>query len=404
MPLSQLRIPRAVQLVIDDGGMREGLRAVGPEDRFGIPLARNLEAEDYRTLARIARRADTCIQLAMILCYWDKANVCARYPTTQWMGADWDNSGVAGSWIDEAAAVFADNPDRLEFVMHGVGHDYWTDGQPHIGEWCDRDSGEPWPYDALQGHIDCFRAILRQTGLRQALAYEAPRSFVPCYFQYCLRDGDSRSTGYLMAQNGVRYASTPFHGGLHTRDGDRPQADGVFDSGVLLLERDNTEVKWNDIATVPPRLPRTSICGMHWGNFLAHDSSGNDEVADRWVEYLEGIDAEPGLMLARSTPHCWSQYVAHRWGRIEANGSMARIDLSGVPEEARRGNYLGCVTVEWPLPAGLHLCEVRGDAFEAAYGEEKHGLARVDLKPRDADGGIVEAVFDVEPARWVVVK
>ena len=337
------RIPRSVLVVIDDCGMRDAIGEVGPGGRFETVINRPLGAADYETLARIGREAGTRLQLAMILCYWDCEGVCAKAPTTTWMGADWKPE-TSRAWMEASAQVFADNPLHLEFAMHGVGHDYWIDGGPHVGEWADRETGKPWPREDLQRHIDCFMEIVAQTGLADRVPYRVPESFVPCYFRYYLDDGNPASTGHLMAENSIRYASTPFGGGLHMPSGEKPEADGVFDSGILLLDRDNTDVRWNQEATVPPRLPRTSICGMHWGNFLSADPEGNAEVADRWIAYLKGCRSRAGVDAG-----------ARRGALLVAVGG-AYVRAGGAGGRRDGGRFVGCARagVERGLRGGVH--------------------------------------------------
>ena len=108
-------------------------------------------APDYETIADIGEAVGMCPQTAVELCDWDRDNVCARYPTTQWLGADWDNSSVYGPWVDDVVRVYVERSDHIELTIHGLGHDYWIDGEPLPGEWVDHRTGKPW--NDLQGHV-----------------------------------------------------------------------------------------------------------------------------------------------------------------------------------------------------------------------------------------------------------
>jgi len=81
-----------VQLVIDDVGRRVGIKARGPVYRRPPVIERLMTAEDYDTIANIGEASGMRPQTAMELWEWDRGNVCARYPTTQWMGSAGDNS------------------------------------------------------------------------------------------------------------------------------------------------------------------------------------------------------------------------------------------------------------------------------------------------------------------------
>lgn len=387
---SRPTIPRAVQLVIDDVGRRMGIKARGPMYRRPPVIDRITTVEDYAAIASIGEACGMCPQTAMELCDWDRDNVCAKYPTTQWMGSAWDNSEVYGPWVEEVCQLYAERADHIELTMHGVGHDYWTDGEPHPGEWVNAETGEPWGNG--QDHVDCFRAIMEQHDLHQRLPTPFPESFVACYFQYCLRDGDPTSTGALMVRNGVVYASNPFKPDWRTFD--YPHAeDGVFDSGLLLLARDNMDVGHSEVATIPARLPRTSICGMHWGNMVDHDVANNDRGAARWIDYLKSIDKADGLMLARNTEQCWSQWVFHTYAELRQDGDHWLIDLSRVPDRAWDGGYVKTMTLEIPLDAGDHIASFESGAFRVVGYGERYGAARVELKPLSREG---------DPVSWTV--
>jgi len=394
----ELHIPRSILVVIDDGGMLDRIGEVGPGRRFPTIVNRPLGAADYETLARIGHATGTRLQVAMILCYWDCDGVCAKVPSTTWLGAAWKPQADR-AWMESCAQVFIDHPEAIEFAMHGVGHDYFIDGVPHIGEWCDRVSGEPWPIADLQRHMDCFMEIVAQTGIPGRVPYRVPESFVPCYFQCLFEEGNPLSTGHLVAANGMRYVSTPYGSGLHTPSDPMPPRDGFFDSGLLVLERDHTDVRWNDEATVPPRLPCTSICGMHWGNFLSTDPAGNAAVAERWIAYLHGIDTAPGLMLAPTAEHCWSQWVAHTYARTRRDGEgVTVVDLSNVPERAWSRHYLQAFTLTATLPAGQRLVGIDSAAFDLVGIREVHGQTRLTVQPRGRHGGTLRPILSTTPA------
>lgn len=392
--LTQPCLPRACQLVIDDVGRREAIKARGPTYRRPPVIDRTMEPADYAQLADIGEGAGMRPQAAMELCDFDRENVCARYPTTQWEGANWDNSRLNGPWQEEVMRLFVERGDHLELTVHGVGHDYWIDGEPRPGEWADLETGKPWP-DA-DDHAECFAAILRQYGMDKELPGGFPESFVACYFQYHLEDGDPRSTGATLARRGVRYASNPWNPRLKETV-PKPDVGGAFDSGLLLIERDNMGCGHSEVARVPDRPPETSIIGMHWGNMLAHEIAGNAKVAERWVEYLKAVDRAPGLILARDTRLCWSQWVYRTWGRVATDGPETVIDLSGVPARAFDEGFAQEFVLQVPLAAGDHVSSFRSDAFEAIGYDTRPGEARLTLRPTSRTGGAVAWEFGPTP-------
>ena len=68
-------------------------------------------------------------QCAMVLCEWDRENVCAQVPTATQAGAAWDNSHRIGDWASESRDVFVQRAANIELAMHGVGHEHWEDGE-----------------------------------------------------------------------------------------------------------------------------------------------------------------------------------------------------------------------------------------------------------------------------------
>ncbi|MBT4817529.1 MAG: hypothetical protein HON70_17630 [Lentisphaerae bacterium] len=379
-------IPKAVQLVIDDVGRREGIKARGSMYRRPPVIDRQTVLRDYETIADIGAVVGMSPQTAVELCDWDRDNVCAHYPTTQWQGEGWDNSAVYGDWVGGVCRLYTERADDIEFTVHGVAHDYWIDGEPFPGEWVDSRDGEPWP-DA-EDHLACFKAIMAQHGLDRDLPTPFPESFVACYFQYCLRDGDPRSTGALMARHGVRYASNPFREPWREHS-PASAGDGVFDSGLLLLERHMVGVNHAQVATVPDRLPNTSICGMHWGNMLAAEVADNDAVAERWIAYLREIDAASGLVLARNSEHCWSQWVYHSFAEVSESERGCSIDLKGIPERAWDEGFARAFTLCLPDRSLGSMREIVSEAFDVSGVEGRPGEVRLTLAPRNQVGGTV---------------
>jgi hypothetical protein len=282
-------IPRPVQLVIDDVGWREGwnLSETGGPYRAGVD--RLLGPEDYAAVADIGEVLGIRPQCAMVLCEWDKENVCARYPTTTHPGRAWDNSRRVGEWADAAARIFRDRAAYIEFAMHGVGHEHWEEGVRTRAEWFGLNPAQRWPRAVLEGHLECFRQILAQYRLDRAHGISFPPSFVPCAFRYYWDNADPDSTGALMKATGVRFCSTPFSCCCFA-GGPPERPDGGFDHGLIVLDRGNSGVPWDVYSTVPKTLPATSICGVHWPNVLMPDPTRNRESVGMWVEYLRQVE------------------------------------------------------------------------------------------------------------------
>ena len=352
--LATVSIPRPVQFVLDDVGWREGWDVSSQGGPFRAGVDRLLGPEDYDAVADIGEKLGIRPLCAMILCEWDKENVCAAYPTTTREGRAWDNSGRVGQWADRAARIFVDRAAHVEFGLHGVGHEHWDDGRRTRAEWYGGERNTRWPREVLRGHLECFRRILAQYDLDPAHGMSLPRAFVPCAFAYYWDDADPESTGALMRSAGVRYCSTPFvcctfAGGSP----DRP--DGGFDNGLIVLDRGRDAVSWDQFAGRPEPWPTTSICGVHWPNVLAPDPADNGDAIKPWIEYLERIDRRAGWMLGRNMAETCSQWLYHSYATIAARDGGIDLDASGVPAVAWENALAESPIVQFPASQGQHV-------------------------------------------------
>ena len=391
MTVSSMTIPRPVQLVIDDVGWREGwdLSARGGPYRSGV--SRLLGPADYHAVADVGRELAIRPQCAMVLCEWDRENVCAQYPTTTQQGAAWDNASRSGPWADEAAAVFVERAGHIEFAMHGVGHEHWENGERTRAEWFGRDPSEIWDSGVLRGHLACFRRILEQVGLDADSGMAFPPSFVPCGFRYYWDNDSPDSTGALMRSAGVRFCSTPYSACCFA-SGPPEKPDGGFDHRLIVLDRGHSGVPWNTYAAVPQELPTTSICGVHWPNLLMEVPEANTEAVAAWVAYLRQIEALDGWMLAKNMGETCSQWLHHSYATLRVRGGSAELDTAAIPSEAKLSKLVGNPIVKVPLGEGEHVAAVRSADCRAVACWESAGWAlivlRLDRPPR--------ASFEVE--------
>ena len=128
--------------------------------------------------ADLGQRLDIRPTAALVLCEWDRENVCARQPTSTMAGAAWDNSARRGDWSEAAAQCFVERAAHLELALHGVGHEHWDEGVMTRAEWYGRPASK-WAWSDLLGHLDVYRAILDQHGLGPAAGHSFPQHFIP---------------------------------------------------------------------------------------------------------------------------------------------------------------------------------------------------------------------------------
>lgn len=323
----QATLPLALQIVIDDVGWwcGEDTHAANGPYRSGNP--RPHLPTDYQAIVDLGRRLNMRPQAAIILGEWDRTNFLRDLPSSQWQGAAWDNSQWVGPWLDEAAEIITGNPDHFELTLHGVGHEYWTDGVMSRAEWHDRE-GQMRPREQVERHLDAFAELLAQNGLGAF-----PESFVPAAFLH--RFGSEAGLASLLAPRGIKYFSTPY-GGMF-RDRDTEEVDFGVDHGVLTLDRGRDLNNWNVVAPEVAGDVEGAIVGMHWPNVLHPDAARNGEVVERWVQVLEPYHRRPDRILGRDTAEAFSQLVYHRWGSLTVEGNTVQVDLRRVAALAAPG-------------------------------------------------------------------
>ena len=248
----QVTIPRAVQLVIDDVGWREGWRLDGEGGPFRAGVDRLLEPADYQAIADLGKAVGMRPTAAMILREWDVHNRCAGVPTCTPEGAGWDNTHRVGPWMQAAADIFRQEAAHLELALHGVGHEHWSEGVMTRAEYYGRQPATKWPWSELQAHLNLFRELLDDHGLGPADGHRFPINFVPCAFCYLWDEADPQDTGALITGAGVQFCSTPFAG---LSGSPTPLAiDGGVNHGLLLLDRGSNGVPWYAYDQVPEQI------------------------------------------------------------------------------------------------------------------------------------------------------
>ncbi|MBI5725057.1 MAG: hypothetical protein HZA50_13940 [Planctomycetes bacterium] len=397
---ADITIPRPVHVVLDDVGWREGgnLSDTGGPYRAGVD--RIFDEADYLAVVELGERLNIRPQCAMILCEWDRQNVCAQYPTTTPAGAKWDNSARVGDWAFRARDVFINRAANIEFALHGVGHEHWDNGVVSRAEWHGR-GGRRWPREVLDAHIECYRKILAQYGLDPASGMSFPPAFVPCAYAYYWDDADPQSTGALMETAGVRYASLVFKGFCTFAGGPPEKPDGGFDHGLLVLDRDNT-VAWQAFASVPESMPATSICGLHWPNLLMPDPARNNESVAMWTEYLSRVASQDDLMLAANTAEAWSQWVYRNFASIRRENGRWILDATRLP--ARALPFAESPILKIRLPAGAHVAAVQSDDCRTIAYWEHGGFGFLRLKFDQSCPATFNIQFGSPPLPLVVMR
>lgn len=296
-------IPMPLQVVLDDVGWWSGRDGSKENEPFRTGAPRDHVPADYAAIASLGRRIGAKPQACMILGEWDTRNLLAKLPTSQWMGAKWDNQRWVGPWLEEAAEILRANRDHIELALHGLGHEYWLDGKMTRAEWHNCETGVMWPVDQVRAHLEMFSTLLDQYRLGPF-----PKVHCPCAGGHRFGDGERGIDGLLHAF-GVRYTGTPFMRMACSR-ATQHQRFGI-DAGVLTIDRQYDLVPWYEIDAQLPADVAGPIAGMHWPNILHRDPARNEEVVARWAAFFIAMGKRYERVLTRDSASTWTQYVHH---------------------------------------------------------------------------------------------
>ena len=317
-------IPMPIQVVIDDVGWWNGHNGSQQQEPFRTGIARNHVPEDYQAIVDLGRALNIRPQAAMILCEWDRKNILRKLPTATWMGANWDNSKWVGPWMDKAADIIRNNRAHYELTMHGVGHEYWTDGKFTRAEWAER-NGTMRPLDQVEAHLDAYAELLEQNQLGPF-----PSAWVPCAFYHGFGPiGESKiSAAEVVKKRGIAYINTPFST-MANREGVQYGLFG-FDAGVITVNRGEDALGWTSTGVAPTRAVRGPTCGMHWPNVLHPDPQRNSETVDGWVHFLRPFNDRVDAMLAPDSLFFRNQLVHNVCTPLTMAERTVRLDFTKV--------------------------------------------------------------------------
>jgi hypothetical protein len=323
-------IPRPIQIVIDDVGWWSGEDGSARQEPYRTGIPRNHVPADYQAIVDLGRGLGVRPQAATILCEWDRQNILRRLPTSTWMGEDWDNSRWVGPWLDEAADIIRSNRDHYELTMHGIGHEFWTDGKFTRAEWADR-SGTMRPLDQVEAHLDFYARLLEQNQLGPF-----PAAFVPTAFLHGFGPtGDHKmSMAEVIKKRGITYINTPFYDMYNAQSVQY----GLFgtDSGVMTVDRGEDLFDWNVLGGQPAAKLTGATCGMHWPNLLHKDPARNSEIVAGWVKFLAPYKDRIDTLLAPDSVFFQQQLAHHICTLATVQGRHIELDFKktgSLPED-----------------------------------------------------------------------
>ncbi len=316
-------IPLPLQIVIDDTGWWSGSNDSSVKGPFRTGIKRKHTPEDYSAVAELGKKLGIRPQAAMILAEWDRDNILAGVPSATWMGKDWKNPFLNVDLFEHAAQIIRDNEDCFEFVLHGVGHEFWnSDGTVSRAEWYDN-TGNMRPYDFVMKHLDAYDSIMKQNSLGNF-----PTSFVPCAFMYCFADDDDGLLP-LLKSRGINYISTAFSCMVAKRYKPQFKHFGI-DRGVVTVNRDSNKMPWYLIDADPKLidLEEKAVCGLHWPNVLHEDHLRNSETVSRWINYLKNFKKKFKRTLSKNSAEHRAQLIYNELTELRIENNMVYLDFT----------------------------------------------------------------------------
>jgi hypothetical protein len=347
---------------IDDLGWKEGwdLHESGGPYRLGLPLGRRMALPDYEVLVYISQAVGVRLKSLFIMSEFDRSNICARYPTTNEKGSNWDNSVLVSNSDFAVMNYVKENAAHIEFGLHGVRHEFW-DAQTHTSsraEWAD--NGRKRPYDVLWGHMECFKKLIDQYGI------DFPKSVRTAAANYYYNPDDPEDSGALMSAWGVKYATLP------------PDREYVTDHGLMVLLRSGG-VAWDAANSAPNTYPETEFMTSHWTNFVDPDPARNHEAGDKWIAWFNKVKEDPDRYTAKNTAQLHSQFLYRKFSQVTVTGNTVLIDNREMPDWAYKLNLLGNLLFKHKLRDGEHISSASVNSGEIACYYEERGFAYIVL-------------------------
>ena len=323
-PFVEAIIPMPIQVVIDDVGWWSGQDGHEKQEPYRTGIHRNHVPADYQAIVDLGKMLNIRPQAAMILCEWDTQNILCKLPTSTWMGGQWNNKKWVGPWLEEAADIIRNNKKHFELTLHGIGHEYWTNGVFTRAEWADKD-GVMRPENQVHAHLDFYNRLLEQHQLGPF-----PTAFVPTAFLHGFGStpGHEVSMAHILNQRGIFYINTPFE--------DMRNAESVqfkhfgFDGNVITVDRGRDLLSWKSIGMRPEGELNRPTCGLHWPNLLHSNPDRNSEIVEAWIRFLKPYQYRKEKMLSANSDVFLSQLVHFECTKLAAEGETIQLDFSGV--------------------------------------------------------------------------
>ncbi len=314
-----LKIPMPLIVSIEDVGWWSGKDGSSFNQPYRTGMQRNHVPKDYIALAALGRGLDMRILAGFVLCEWDKANLLRQVPSTTWMGDRWTVPETNRDLKEKAAWIIKKEKKAIEFGLHGVGHEFWTNGRMERTEFHDA-ACEMRNRNDIRQHLTCFFRLMDQYHFDFT-----PRTFIPPALKHSFGNPD-KGFQTILNEFGIQYVTLVFNRAkIHSK---RKPEKIAWENKVLLVERGEADVAWHTVNAPPYFKFDRPVMALHWANILHSDPEKNQEVIENWTQYIKTNSEKKSILLARDTRSCFTQYLHHTLSRIEKTGEEFSVDVS----------------------------------------------------------------------------
>ncbi len=332
MKTSDVRIPAAIQLVIDDIGWFWGRdeREDGLPSRTGIPRRHFLE--DYIVINEIGRAINQKINAMLVIGEWDRHNALRRVPHCSKSGLDWNGSFWCVREEAEKIRDYLNSCEYIELGFHGLLHGAWSENGELL---CTQEFmvpkdfkvGNPRelvPEAVTRAQFDVFMEIYDDWGFTQQLrTFASPGNI-----------GDAWKTdefANILKDYGVKF----WHNNVIR--GSSVQA------GIILNPKAIEVCPWFVYDLDPLELPtydpdKAGILGSHWPNFLRFNHKKSIERVDDWKSFFDRQAEVFGMIISRDIEFAHYQELYRAYAVITEEKDCIKIDLTKVDEMSPEKN------------------------------------------------------------------
>jgi len=304
---------------IDDAGWWKGTDGSSFNEPFRTGMPRDHVPEDYSALAALGEKLDMKLLIGFVLCEWDRHNILRRLPSSNWMGKNWTTPHMDLEQKIKAAWIIKNAENNIEFGLHGLGHEFWDQGMMQRSEFHDAGCNMRDP-DEIKKHLSFFFKIMDQYRF-----VCRPKTFIPPALNHSFGDIDN-GIQKILGEFGIESVTLMFS---KAKLYSKPQAGKIaWENNVLLVERGESEIPWNMVAAEPEFKFDRPVMALHWANILHPDPWKNHLIIQKWADYLKTGSKKNGVLLARDSSACFTQYCHKIMSEIKKTDNGFSIDIS----------------------------------------------------------------------------